>query len=383
MAKLLLDLSITSKPMNSLSPENSTKDYVSKAIEITIRLGLLFFIFGWCFQIISPFISPVVWGMIIAIAVYPLYKGLKKRLKGRGKLAATIITVIFLLILIIPTWMLGESVVEGISHLREIYQSDQLVIPPPGDRVKSWPVFTKPIVDLWQLASENLEAAMIKFTPQIKAAAAGAISLLASVGIGVIQFIASIILAGIFLHYAESGGGTVRKIFVRMAGKQGEHFADLSEITIRNVVKGILGVAIIQSLLASIGFVVAGVPFAGLWTLLCIILAIVQIGVGPVAIGVIIYMFSTADTLTASLLTVWLILVSISDNILKPILLGRGASVPMLVVFLGSVGGFIASGFVGLFLGPVILSLGYKLFLMWVDEGAQVATSPEGETVVK
>jgi predicted PurR-regulated permease PerM len=208
---------------------------------------------------------------------------------------------------------------------------------------------------------------MLKFAPQIKIAGGMALGLLASTGAGVLQLIASIIITGIFLHYAEAGGVTIRKIFTRIAGDQGEHFAELSEVTIRNVVKGILGVAVIQSLLAAIGFVVAGVPFAGLWTVLCLVLAIVQIGVGPVVLGVVIYMFATADALTATLLMVWLILVSISDNILKPILLGRGAPAPMLVVFLGAVGGFIASGFVGLFLGPVILSIGYKLFFVWVE----------------
>jgi predicted PurR-regulated permease PerM len=362
--------------MSDLSQGSETKNYIGKAIEITVRLGILFFVFGWCFQIISPFLSPVIWGVIIAVAVYPLFRGLKKKLGGRSKLSATFLTVIFLSILIIPTWLLADSLIEGISHLREAYQSGNLLIPPPGDRAKDWPVFAKPVVDLWQLASENLEAAMLKFAPQLKHFGGIFIALLASTGIGVLQFIASIILAGVFLHFAESGGATVRKIFVRVAGEQGDHFAEVSETTIRNVVKGILGVAVIQSLLASIGFVIAGVPFAGLWTLACVILAIVQIGIGPVILGVIIYMFSTADVLTASLLTAWLILVGISDNILKPILLGRGASVPMLVVFLGSVGGFIANGFVGLFLGPVILSLGYKLFLMWVDDQPSPAPGP-------
>ncbi|HWA35684.1 MAG TPA: AI-2E family transporter [Cyclobacteriaceae bacterium] len=349
-------------------PTKTNRDHVAKAIEITIRLGILIFIFGWCFLIISPFVSLVMWGIILAVTVYPVFHSLEKKLKGRTTLAATLLTIFFLTLLIAPAWMLGDSLFEGVNRLRDLYQSNELVIPPPGDRVKDWPVIAKPLIEIWTLASQNLEAVMIKFAPQVKAGAAIFFSLLASTGIGILQFIGSIIIAGVFLNYAKEGGNTARKIFGRLGGKQGENFAELSEVTIRNVVKGILGVAFIQSLMAGIGFFVAGIPLAGLWTLFCLILAIVQIGVGPVAVGVLIYAWTSMDTLTASLLTVWLIIVSISDNILKPFLLGRGAPVPMLVVFLGSVGGFIASGFIGLFLGPVLLSLGYKMFIAWVDE---------------
>jgi predicted PurR-regulated permease PerM len=144
--------------------------------------------------------------------------------------------------------------------------------------------------------------------------------------------------------------------------------ASITALTIRNVVKGILGVAIIQSTMAAIGFIAAGIPAAGLWVLCCLILAIVQLGTLPVAIITIIYAWSATSTLTATLFTIWMIIVSISDNILKPILLGKGAPVPMLVVFLGAIGGFILSGFIGLFTGAVVLSLGYKLFEVWLHE---------------
>jgi predicted PurR-regulated permease PerM len=129
-------------------------------------------------------------------------------------------------------------------------------------------------------------------------------------------------------------------------------------------VKGILGVAIIQTTMAALGFFIAGVPFAGLWTILCLILAIIQIGVGSIAIPVVIYMFSVSDTTTAIILAIWLGITLLADNILKPILLGRNAPAPMLVIFLGSIGGFIYNGFIGLFLGAIVLTIEYKLFLM-------------------
>jgi predicted PurR-regulated permease PerM len=189
---------------------------------------------------------------------------------------------------------------------------------------------------------------------------------LAGIGLGIIEFIVSIIIAGVMLAYAESGGKAAEQVFIRLAGRRGQDFVKLTETTIRQVVKGILGVALIQTILASIGFFVAGVPAAGLWTIISLILAIVQIGVGPVVIPLIIYVWSSSDTLTASLFTGWSIMVLVIDNVLKPLLLGKGAPVPMLVIFLGAIGGFIAIGFLGLFLGAVILSLTYKLAVEWI-----------------
>ena len=354
--------------MASQAPFEPDKGYLDKAVEVAIRLALLVFIFGWCFQILYPFLSFVLWGVIITVAIHPVFHKIQLKMKGRKKLAATLITVFLLLVLMIPAWMLADSLWDGVQYLREVYKEGDLVIPPPGENVKDWPVFAKPIVDAWKLASQDLSKAMIQFGPQIKTAMGALFSLVEKTGLGVLEFMVSIILAGIFLAYSDQGGEGIRKVFIRLAGeKQGNHFADVSQKTIQNVLKGVLGVAFIQSLLASIGFVIAGVPLPGLWTFLCLILAIMQIGIGPVVVVVLIYMFSTADTLTASLLTAWLAFVSIVDNFLKPMLMGKGAPVPMLIIFLGALGGFISIGFLGLFLGAIILSLGYKLYQAWLE----------------
>lgn len=351
---------------NSAASENDANN-VRRVVEVMIRVGVLVFILGWCFQILSPFISLMLWGLIIAVVEYPIYNGLRKKLKGRNKLAVTLITITFLALLVVPTWLLADSLLEGIHYLREAYNAGQLTISPPDEeQVKTWPAYTKPVVDAWRMAAGNLQAAAIKFAPQLKDASKWLLSALAGTGVGILQFVFAIIIAGVLLVYSEEGGNALKNVFVRLAGDQGTHYAEISETTIRNVVKGVLGVAVIQTALAAIGFVVAGVPLAGLWTLLCLILAVVQIGVGPVVLGMAIYLFATDSTLTASLFAAWSIVVTLSDNILKPILLGKGAPVPMLVIFLGSVGGFIASGFIGLFLGPVILTLGYKLFGLWL-----------------
>ncbi len=357
--------------MNDLPAPQNQESYITKAVEVVIRISVLILVVGWCFLIMAPFLSLIIWAVIIAIANYPIFSFLKKKFGDRGKLAAILITVSFLLLILLPSFLLADSLFEGIQHLRTIYQSGDFSIPPPDERVKSWPVITKPIIDLWKLASENLSDAISKFTPQIKMVGGWILGLIAGTSIGILQFIGSIIIAGVLLGYSQEGGSMLRSIFIRLAGQQGANFAALSEITIRNVVKGILGVAIIQTTLAGIGFVVAGIPLAGLWILFCLIFAIVQIGVAPIVIPAVVFMFVTSDTLSASLFLAWSVLVTLSDNILKPILLGKGAPVPMLVVFLGSIGGFIANGFIGLFIGPVILSLGYKLFLLWVGDKTQ------------
>lgn len=150
---------------------------------------------------------------------------------------------------------------------------------------------------------------------------------------------------------------------------------DTASVTVQNVAKGVLGVAVIQSILAGIGLVLAGVPFAGLWIVICLILAIVQIGILPVSLGSIIFIWGHADNTTAIIFTIWMVLVGVVDNILKPFMLGKGAPAPMLIVFLGAIGGFIFSGFIGLFTGAIVLTLGYKLLMQWIDTNPEVPVS--------
>lgn len=250
-----------------------------------------------------------------------------------------------------------------------MYKEGSLIIPPPGESTKDWPVLAKPILDLWTLASQNLQAVVMKYPAELRSFGVWLIAVVAGFGTGVIQFALSIIIAGVLLAFSNSAGNGATKVFVRLAGKNGENFARIAVSTVQSVVKGILGVAVIQATMAGLGFFLAGVPYAGLWTVVALFFSIIQLGAGPVAIPVMIYMFSYTDTTTATILAVWLAITLVSDNILKPLLLGRGAPAPMLIVFLGAIGGFITSGFLGLFLGAVVLTLGYKLYMSWLTDG--------------
>ena len=347
----------------------SAQKDIKHIIQIILQLGVLAFIVGWCFRILSPFILPIIWGVIISITVYPLFAKLKTKLGGRGKLASILITVVFLALLLVPAYFLADSLIDGVRELKAMIEEGRSPIPPPGDRAKALPAFAQPFVSVWQETSENLQASIGKHREGFKKAGVVVLSFITKTGTGILSFMVSIIIAGVLLAYAKEGGHTVKTISMKLAGKKGEELAAISEATIRSVVKGILGVAIIQTLLSGIGFVVAGVPAAGLWTLFCLMFAIIQVGVGPVMIPMIIYVFNTSDLTTGILFLIWGVFTLVSDNILKPILLGRGAPVPLLVVFLGAIGGFIAIGFLGLFLGAVILSLGYKLYESWLEGG--------------
>lgn len=353
--------------MNNVNEENnqsgpSQNPFISNAIQL-LALSLLLV---WCFRILEPFISLLVWAMVLAIALYPLHRILVKKLRGRNSWSATIITVLMVLIIIGPSvWLLMASVTE-LKELGQSYRAGEISIPPPPDKVKNWPGIGEKAYELWSDASANLAKLVSEHRDQVKTVLLSLFDLLASSSKGILLFMAAIIISGVLLAYAKPAGELAKALFIRIAGKHGDNMAEMAEITVRNVAKGILGIAILQSILAGIGLVVAGVPFAGLWILLCLILAIVQIGILPVSIGVIIYIWGSADTLTATLLTIWMTLVGISDNILKPIMLGKGAPSPMLIVFLGAIGGFMLSGFIGLFTGAIVLSLGYKLFIGWL-----------------
>jgi predicted PurR-regulated permease PerM len=337
------------------------------AIETTIRIGLIAIIVVWCFEILKPFLLPMVWGLIIAVALYPAYRWLLSKIGRRPKTAAAVLAGGLLVFVILAGALTINSLVAGLSGVRESLTGDFEIPPAPGFLL-TWPVIGKPIVDTWEATRSNLGRAVSEFAPQLKVAALWLLGSAMSVGAAFLMFVLSTIISGVFLATSESGAKAARDIGRRLLGDRGDEFVRDAEVTVRNVAIGVLGVASIQAVLAGLGFALAGVPAAGLWMLLCIFFSVIQIGIGPVAIPIAIYMFYSTDTTTASLLAVWLAFCLVIDNVLKPLLLGRNAPVPMLIVFLGSIGGFLLSGIIGLFIGAVVLSLGYKLFLAWLRE---------------
>jgi predicted PurR-regulated permease PerM len=356
--------------------------FLSRTVEATVRIALIAVLLLYCFQIVRPFLIPVVWGVIIAVAVHPNYLWMQGMLGGRRTLAALLFVVLALVLLIAPTFLLSDTLVTGVTGLARSLSEGKLSIPMPPESVASWPLIGQPLDKFWRMASVNLAGALGEVAPQFKVLGKWLLSAAAGAGLGILQFVLAIIIAGVILRHEESGARVSYAIARRLAEEHGAGFIDLARATIRSVSRGILGVALLQSILAGLGFLAAGVPGAGLWAFLCLLLSVIQVGIFPVTVPVVIYVFATGDTTTAVIFLVWNLLVGALDNVLKPLLLGRGVNVPMAVIFVGAIGGFLASGIIGLFIGAVILVLGYELLLDWLGLDAQVppaGTAPSRE----
>jgi predicted PurR-regulated permease PerM len=370
-------------PNRAEAPDRVEKDkaFLKRALEATIRIGLVVLLLAWCFEIIRPFVIPVFWGMIIAVATYPGYRWLETRLGGRNVIAAVIMTVLGLVLLIGPMVLLGGTLVNSAQGLAADLSDGTLTIPPPPGRVTHWPIIGESLYGFWALASTNLEEALGQLGPYLKTVGSWLVTMAAGASLGILEFIFAIVIAGVLLAHARGGSIAADAIASRLVGERGPEFADVAQATVRSVARGILGVALIQSILAGLGFLAVGLPAAGLLALICLLLAVVQIGVFPVLIPVVIHVFATSDTVTAVIFAIWCVIVGLTDNALKPFLLGRGAAVPMVVIFVGAIGGFLASGIIGLFVGAVVLSLGYTLFLAWLNGERQSVpdeTAPGG-----
>ena len=347
----------------------NNSDFTENTIEAAVRLGLLLLLAAWCFKIIMPFIVPVVWGVIIAVAIFPLFLKLKSTLGDRNKLAATVYTLLALALLITPTVMISNSVIDSSALITERYESGTLKIPPPNDRVKEWPMVGEKTYAIWSQASVNLETTLEKYESETKRALKAIVSGAAGAAGTILQFILSIIISGVLLANATGAYEVTIKIFKRLTSdKSGQSYADLSKATIRSVAQGVLGVAIIQAVLSALGMIVMDVPAWGLWTLAVLVVAIAQIPPIVILGFVCAYVFSVAETTPAVIFLIYCIIVSSSDGFLKPLFLGRGMSTPMLVILLGAIGGMIMSGIIGLFVGAIILALGYELFMACLNK---------------
>ena len=347
------------------------QDYLGRALEVSIHVGLLILLAAACLLILRPFLPLIAWGIIIAIAAYPGYRRLQDLLGGRSRLAAVVCTVFLFAVLIVPVVLLTGSLAEGIQSLVARLKEGTPIVPPPPPRIGTWPIIGAPLKDAWELASKNLSAALQTFAPQIRTVVPALLLASAGVGLAVLQWILSILVAGVLLANAATGAKIARLLSNRLFGEKGPEFEELAGATIRSVTTGIIGVALIQSFFAALGFLVAGLPGAGLWGVIFLFAAVLQLGT-LVLIPPVIYMFAIASTTKAVMFLVWCVIVGLMDNVFKPLLLGRGVAVPMAVVFLGAVGGFVAMGIIGLFVGAIVLSVGYTLFVAWVQEPIEI-----------
>ena len=340
--------------MNTSDTAGADRNFQKNAMASFVQIGALVLLIILCFRIVSPFISVVLWGMLIAVALYPVHSMLAARLGGREKLSATVFVLLGLTILLVPAYITADSSVTTLRTVGEQLNSGSVSISPPHESVAEWPLIGEQLYEIWSGAASNLEGTLNKFSDQLRTLGRQVISAAGSMAIGILQFVVSIIIAGVFLVSAEGGHRTALKFTSSLVGDRGEALTDLAVATIRSVAKGVLGVAIIQALLSAIGLLVIGVPAAGIWSFAILMLAIMQLPpiilLGPIAVWV----FSVTDPVPATIFAVYAFIVSASDGFLKPLFLGRGMEIPMLVILLGAIGGMILFGIVGLFIGAIV-----------------------------
>src|SRR6516165_8682561 len=329
-----------------------------------VCLGLLGY---WSLILIGPFLTIILWSIIITVALYPIFDWLSRKLFNHRVLAAVTITIFTLFVMVGPVTWLALSLAETVRMLFAQLGDGSLVIPPPSGAVKGWPLVGEKIYETWQLASTNLQALFVEIAPHFKPLGTSLLIAAGSVGINLFKFIVALIISGFLLVPGPSLVHSIKNILGRVAAGRGEEFVDLAGATIRNISRGIIGIAILQALLAGIGLLFAGVPAAGLFSFLVLLLGITQIGPSLILVPLIIWSWFAMDTTMAVLFTLYMVPVNLLDNILRP-LVAKGLTTPMPVILVGVLGGTLVHGMIGLFVGPIVLSIAWQLIVVWTRD---------------
>ena len=341
----------------------------SRLLEVLIRAGLILAMVLLCYRVFSPFLTLMVWALILAVTLYPLHQSLANKIGGRQGLAATLLVVVGIVLIVAPTAMLMSSLGDSVQQLINDVQNNTLRIPAPRPGVENWPVVGQQVHDVWSKAHADLPALVRSMQPKMGELAKTALGFVASIGGGLLEFLAAFIIAGILMAFGQSGVRGSRAISARIAGTaRGGELVRLSTATIRTVAQGVIGVAFIQALLVGLALLVAGVPWAGALAAIMLVLGIAQVPALIVTLPAIGYLWSSGDYSQAAAIayTVLLFLSGMADNVLKPLMLGRGVDAPMPVILIGALGGMATAGILGMFVGATLLALGYQLFMGWV-----------------
>ena len=345
-------------------------------IDIAIRIGLLALIGYLSWKVIGPFLTVALWSAILAVALYPLFDWLVRQL-GNRRLAATLITLLCLTIVVGPLTWLGFVLIGDVGYLVRALDAGLLSIPLPPESVKSWLLIGERVHQLWSLAASNMKALLTELAPTLKPVGGKLLEITQGVVLGLLEFVAAIVIAG-FLYTPGPRLVESIRIFLRriIVSHRDEEIVQLAGSTIRNVSHGVVGVALVQSFLAGVGFLVAGIPAAGLLTFLVLLLGIVQVGPTLLIIPIVIWSWMTMEAKSALLFTAYMVPVNLVDNVLRPIVMARGLTTPMPVILIGVMGGLIAYGLAGIFVGPIILAVAWALIVAWVHEDNTVKRNP-------
>jgi predicted PurR-regulated permease PerM len=336
-------------------------------VEALIRFALIFALMAFCYHFVHPFLNLMLWSLVLAVTLYPLHRKLERKLGKSGR-AATLIVLVSIAVLAVPVYFLAMSIADSAERGIAVVKSGALRVPPPNPSVATWPLVGERLYALWLEASTDLTGLAQKAASEIKDVSLVLLGKFAGFSLGLLTFLASLILAGIFMAYGAGGRRSAVQIASRLVGPaRGEHVTELCTATIRAVAQGVIGIAFIQAALIGVGFVIKGIPGAGLLIMAVLLLGITQLPATLITVPVIIYVFATEGaTVAAIVFSVYVFVAGLADNVLKPLLLGRGVEVPMPVILIGALGGMVTNGIIGLFIGPVVLAVGYELFWTWV-----------------
>jgi len=352
--------------MDALTQFTDPEPLNKNTMDALVRLSILALLVYWAALLIQPFLVLITWSIVLVIVLYPAYFFAIRRLHLPPAVAAGVLVVCCLVILLGPATWLGLSLGTSIRWFAQRLASGELAIPPPFEAVRKWPLIGAKTYELWSLASSNFTEAFAKIGPGLRPLSTRLLVLASSAGLSMFKFIVSVIIAGFLFKPGPSMVRSAGVVFRRLTTEHGDEYVQLVGVTIRNLARGVIGVALLQSLLVGIGLIVAGVPAAGLISLAVLILAIIQIGSAIVIIPLVVWSFFAMDTPAAVLFSIYMVPVSLVDNLLRPIIMARGLKTPMLVILIGLLGGVWVHGLIGLFVGPIVLAIGWELVGLWI-----------------
>jgi predicted PurR-regulated permease PerM len=355
-----------------MAEKTTARATIGSIVDVLLPLFLLALLVALCVQLLAPFVGLLVWTIILAICFKPLHERLMVKRGMSSRRSAVIIGIVLSALVLVPTAIAAFSAARSIPELVATVQSGDRQVPPPPARLKELPVVGERAHATWMQASTDMPAFKKQYGAQIATFTKSLLGMAAGLFTAVLALVLAIIFAAICLAYAAPLRAYLARVFARITGdrQSGEHYMDLIAATVRSVANGVIGVAFVQALLVGIGFFAIGMPGAGLAALLAMALGVVQIPVIIVVLPAILYAFAAKTTTVAIIFTVWSIIGGLSDAVLKPMMIGHGLEVPMPVILLGVIGGVMAFGLVGLFIGAVVLAVGYVLFGEWVGKAA-------------
>jgi predicted PurR-regulated permease PerM len=350
-----------------MAETHTAKITVGRLIELILPLLLVTILIALCTQLLVPFVGLLVWTIILAVCFYPLHLRLKKRMSNR--MSASVIGIALSAFVLVPTTIAAISAAGSIPKVVAAIQTGEQQIPPAPERLQGLPVIGERAHAMWNQAATDMPAFAQEYKPQLAAFAKSLVGFAGSLFVTVLAIVAAVVFAAITLAYSESARAFMANVFARISGSRakGDHYMAVIGATIKSVANGVIGVAFVQALLVGIGFFVVGVPGAGLLSILAMALGVVQVPVVLVTLPAIIWAFAVKSSTVAILFTIWSIIAGLSDAVLKPMMIGHGLEVPMPVILLGVIGGVMAYGLVGLFIGAVLLAVGYVLFVEWLN----------------